>query len=125
MPGTGIFLGSLHIPGIFAGIQVFFRVIEQDFVQNHKVSRGFAPWTPMLMLNIGRFLHIVGSAGRLRSISPQSVFFGNLRYFLGVIIFLKCWPPVGLRWESPPWGTWMTPSSTLKFMSKIKVTGSI
>ena len=59
----GIFLGSLHIPGIFAGIQVFvclfysskllyrelvvfFRVIEQDFVQNHEVPGGFAPLDP-------------------------------------------------------------------------------
>ena len=55
----GIFLGSLHIPCIFVEIQVFFRVIEQDFAQNHEVSGGSAPWTPILMLNLGRFHHIV------------------------------------------------------------------
>ncbi len=41
---SDIFLGCLHIPGIFAGIQVFFRIIEEDFVQDHEVSK--APLDP-------------------------------------------------------------------------------
>ncbi len=73
-----IFLGYLHIPGIFAGIQVFFRVNEQDFVQNHDFSRGFSPSTPILMLNIGRFLHIVAVCRRARE-----------GYFARISIFRK------------------------------------
>ncbi len=42
----GIFLGSFHIPCIFAGIEVFFRVIEQDFVQNHDFLGALPPGPP-------------------------------------------------------------------------------
>ncbi len=102
---TGIFSGSLHIPGIFAGIQVFFRVIEPHFVQNHEVSGGFAPRTPILMLNIGRFLHIVAVCRRALEVdfAAISIFRKSRVFFRGNYFFQVLAPPVGLRWESPPW----------------------
>ncbi len=33
-------------------------MIEENFVQNPEVSRGFGPWTPILMLKIGNILHL-------------------------------------------------------------------
>ena len=81
----GIFLESLHIPGIFAGIQVFFRV-----------SGDFAPWTPILVLNIGRFFHIVAVYRRARevhiatiSIFRKSQVFFRGNYFFQVLALLS------------------------------------
>ncbi len=42
----GIFLECLHISGIFARIQVFFRVIEAKFVQNPGFPRDIALGPP-------------------------------------------------------------------------------
>ena len=83
----GIFLGSLHIPSIF-------RATEQDFVQNHEVSGGLAPWTPILLLNIGRFLHIVVVCRRAREVhfATISIFCKSQVFFRGNYFF-KCWPP--------------------------------
>ncbi len=102
---AGIFLGYLHIPGIFAGIQVFFRVIEEHFVQNHGVSRGFSPRTPKLMLNICRFIKAVVVCRRACEVhfAAISIFRKSQVFFRGNYFFSSAGPPVVLRLESPPW----------------------
>ena len=101
MPGI---LGSLYIPGIFAGIQVFFRVIEQDFVQNHEVSGGFAPWTPILMLNICRLLQIVGVCCRAREVhfATISIFRKSQVFFRGNYFFQVLAPLSVYAGSHPP-----------------------
>ncbi len=101
----GIFLGSLHIPGIFAGIQVFFRVIEQNFVANHEVSGGFAPWTPILMLNIGRFLHKVVVCRRAREVhfATINIFRKSQIFFRGNYFFQVLAPLSVYAGSHPPW----------------------
>ena len=106
MPGI---FRVLHIPGIFAGIKVFLGCIEQDFVQNHEVSGGFAPWTPILMLNIGRFLHIDVVCRRV-----CDVHFATISIFRKSQVFFRgnyAGPPVGLHFESSPWviPPWVAP----------------
>ncbi len=94
----GIFLGSLHIQGIVAGIQVFFRVIEQDFVQNHEVSGGLPPRIPILMLNIGSYLQIVAVCRQVREVyfTKISIFhkfqvFFRSNYFFQVLALLSAY----------------------------------
>ena len=49
------------------------------------------------------FIQLLHAVGIVRSILPQSVFFRRFPVFLGVIIFLKCWPPCRFTWGVTPW----------------------